>query len=69
MLRRIRLSDTPAALRFSVGMDLCVMVAGWLTRLLIPPRLSASLNNWVEVAKAPAAPTIALLGWEDKQNP
>src|SRR6478736_7136554 len=41
MDKRTRLSCTPAALLFSAGMDLCVMLAGCDTRLLMPPKLSA----------------------------
>jgi hypothetical protein len=53
--KRMRLSATPAALLFPAGIDLCVMLAGWQSKLLIPPKLSASLKSWVDLTNSPEA--------------
>lgn len=55
----IRLSFTPAALRMSSGMVLWVIWAEWLIRLLMPPRLSASLKTPVLVTNFVAAARVS----------
>jgi hypothetical protein len=42
---RIKPSFTPRASRFSLGIEACVIVAGWLTKLSTPPKLSARVKT------------------------
>ena len=58
-LKRIRLSFTPVALLIPAGILLCVIFAGWLIRLLMPPKLSASKKYFVPVTNAIAAASVS----------
>ena len=49
--RRIRPSVIPTCRRISYGMEACVMVAGWQTRLSTPPRLSARAMSRKDLKK------------------
>lgn len=42
-------------------MDLCVIVAGWQSKLFVTPRLSPSWDKRVAVTKASAASTVSSL--------
>ena len=42
---RIRPSFTPRSSLFSLGIEACVIVAGWLTKLSTPPKLSARVKT------------------------
>ena len=53
----------------SAGIVLCVICAGCDTRLLIPPRLSASLNSCVNPTKAVAASTVSSFNLNDTIPP
>lgn len=48
-----------------LGIDLCVILAGWQQRLLGPPRLSAGLNSFVYVANSRAAASISSFNVND----
>ncbi len=66
---RTRLSFTPPALLLSAGMVLWVISAEWLIRLLMPPRLSASLNSFVLVTKRLAASRVSSFKVKDTMPP
>src|SRR5690606_37476845 len=67
--KRMSESLIPDCKRRSRGMEACVICAGWQSKLLTPPRLSASLKYWVLVTNWFAASCVSSFSEKETTPP